>query len=208
MPLKTLAEVLGSDITRGTHCSPSMWSDCCPCPAHPIHPQPAFMILPFPAPPQYPTPSDLLFLHTHTPPTTPTGLSQRHALAREAEDRVALEENRSPLRWALHALALALHEQTFGGPGGRGGGGGGGAWPTAALLSIALLEAAIFPPHSPALPLGLLLPLLVLGVAIARRWWAAWCVRFRVMNGDERILLRPSSISHPPQPIIYLGACA
>lgn len=95
----------------------------------------------------------------------------RHALARETEDRVSLEERRSPVRWALNSLALALHEQAF--CPGR----GGGAWPTAALLSVALLQAAIFPPQqAPALLLGLILPLVVLGIAIARRWWAAWCV--------------------------------
>lgn len=78
MPLKTLAEVLGSDTARG--------------------------------------------------------LTQRHALAREAEDRVALMERRSPVRLALNTLALALHEQAFR-PGRSG-----GAWPTAALLSVALLQ--------------------------------------------------------------------
>lgn len=82
MPLKTLAEVLGSDTSRG--------------------------------------------------------LSQRHALAREAEDRVALMERRSPVRFALNTLAIALHEQAFR-PGGSG-----GAWPTAALLSVALLQVGLW----------------------------------------------------------------
>ena len=66
---------------------------------------------------------------------TPAGLTSRHALVREAEDRVVRQDERSPLRWALHTLGLALHEQCFS-PGRSC-----GAWPTVALLSIAPLQA-------------------------------------------------------------------
>lgn len=49
---------------------------------------------------------------------------------------MALMERRSPVRFALNTLAIALHEQAFR-PGRSG-----GAWPTAALLSVALLQVS------------------------------------------------------------------
>lgn len=98
---------------------------------------------------------------------TVTGLTQRHALAREAELALVSRRRSSSAHSGTHSLLLALHEEAW----------GPSSWCTATLLALAIVQTIMLPPASPMLPLALALILLLLVLSVLRRWRALWCLR-------------------------------